>query len=192
GRFAMIRSDRGLYHDDISQIVTDDRGWLWFGCDRGLFKVRQNELEDVANGLATTVQSVCYGRDQGLPPLQAAYGNWPGALRGRDGRLWIPMRSSLAVIDPARLRSDSRPVPVLLKQITVDDRTQAYYGGPIPLRGKIPPGRANLRSASTGLEIVPGYRRLTFTYAALSLSAPESVQFRYRLDGFDEEWSAPT
>ena len=192
GRFSIVRSDRGLYHDDISQIVADDRGWLWFGCDRGLFKVRQHELEDVADGRAPTVQSVYYGRDQGLPTLQASYGNWPGAIRSRDGRLWVPMRSGLAAIDPARLRNDTRPVPMLLKSVEVDDVPVAVYGGPLPVRTQIPAGRANLQTAPASLTVGPAYRRLKIDFTALDLRAPDSVQFRYRLDGFDESWSAAT
>jgi signal transduction histidine kinase len=39
---------------------------------------------------------------------------------------------------------------------------------------------------------IPGARqRITFSYAGLSLSVPERVRFRYRLDGFDHDWSEP-
>ena len=34
-------------------------------------------------------------------------------------------------------------------------------------------------------------RRIAVGYAGLSLSVPERVRFRYRLDGFDREWSDP-
>jgi signal transduction histidine kinase len=34
-------------------------------------------------------------------------------------------------------------------------------------------------------------QRVIFSYAGLSLTAPERVRFRYKLDGFDQNWSAP-
>src|SRR5260370_4489080 len=37
----------------------------------------------------------------------------------------------------------------------------------------------------------PNAKILRFDYTALSLTAPERVRFRYRLEGFDPEWSAP-
>jgi signal transduction histidine kinase len=40
-------------------------------------------------------------------------------------------------------------------------------------------------------QIPPGRRRITLTYAGLSLAVPERVMFRYRLDGFDRDWSEP-
>jgi len=39
-----------------------------------------------------------------------------------------------------------------------------------------------------GAVLPPGARRLEIRYTALSLSAPEKVRFRYRLEGFDPDW----
>ena len=39
--------------------------------------------------------------------------------------------------------------------------------------------------------IPPRPDRVTFGFAALSLSVPDRVRFRYRLDGFDHDWSEP-
>ena len=41
------------------------------------------------------------------------------------------------------------------------------------------------------MTIPPRPERITFTFAALSLSVPDRVRFRYRLDGFDRDWSEP-
>jgi signal transduction histidine kinase/ligand-binding sensor domain-containing protein len=192
GKFTLFRSERGLYEENISQVVSDGRGWLWLGCDRGLFKVRVAELESVADGRSTTVQSVVYGKDQGLPPLQASYGCWPAGLRGRDGRLWIPMRSGLAAIFPARLRNDPLPIPVVLKAVSIDDTLVASYDGPAPIASRLPAGRVGLQEPPVRLQIPPGYRRLAFDFTALSMIAPDSIQFRYRIEGFDDKWGSST
>ena len=39
--------------------------------------------------------------------------------------------------------------------------------------------------------IPPRPQRVTLSYAGVSLSVPERVRFRYRLDGFDQDWSDP-
>jgi signal transduction histidine kinase len=41
------------------------------------------------------------------------------------------------------------------------------------------------------VQVPPGRQRLAFHYAGLSLSVPERVRFKYRLDGFDRDWSQP-
>ena len=38
------------------------------------------------------------------------------------------------------------------------------------------------------LKIPPGRHRLDFQYTALSFVAPEKVRFKYRLNGFDDDW----
>src|SRR5262249_50047422 len=49
-------------------------------------------------------------------------------------------------------------------------------GAPLPVKGST---------------LVPGGgKRLTIKYAGLSLSSPERVRYRYRLDGFDSDWSS--
>jgi len=183
GRFVRFTLEQGLHDDYISQVVADGRGWLWFGADHGIFKVRQQEFEDVAAGRAARVRSICYGRDEGLPNLQANFGNSPGAIRSRDGKLWIPMRSALAVVDPGRLRENPDPPPVLLKRVMVDDRTVASYGGALPVGNS-----ADLQAGRDTLRLLPAHRRLEFEFTALDLVAPENVQFRYRLKGFDNAW----
>jgi ligand-binding sensor domain-containing protein len=50
GKYHSITARQGLHDDFISQIVADGRGWLWFGGDRGIFKVRQSVLDDVCEG----------------------------------------------------------------------------------------------------------------------------------------------
>ena len=36
--------------------------------------------------------------------------------------------------------------------------------------------------------LLPGTRGLAFRYTGLSFTAPEKVQFKYRLDGYDRDW----
>jgi hypothetical protein len=52
----------------------------------------------------------------GLPSLQANFGNSPIALRSRDGRLWLAMRTALAMVDPNNFHENSKPPPVLLSR----------------------------------------------------------------------------
>lgn len=188
GRYADIRTEQGLFDDFISYIVADDHGWLWFGGDRGIFKVRQTELEDVADGKAERVHSIHYGSGEGLPSLQANYGSAPGALRSRDGRIWIPMRTALAVINPERLPANSDPPPVRLLRVLVDDRTVALNRGIVPTPESRDSQVLNLQRADGPLRLPPGLRRLQFDFTALSFITPENMRFRYRLDDYDDKW----
>lgn len=188
GHFAMIAVKQGLFDDFVSQIVADEHGWLWFAANRGIFKVRQQELEAVAEGRAARVRSIHYGQGDGLPSLQANFGNSPIALRSRDGRLWLAMRTALAVVDPKNFHENSKPPPVLLSRVVVSDRTVAAYGGVLSSPEKSGFRILELASTHEELHVPPDHRRMVFEFTALTFVGPENVGFRHRLEGFDEDW----
>ena len=183
GRFAKISSAQGLFNDYISEIVSDNQGWIWFGSDRGIFKVKQKELDAVAEGRANRVQSIHYGHGEGLPSLQANFGAAPNVLRSSDDRLWFPMRTALVVGNLRNLRENLEPPPVLIKQVLVDDKVVATYGGVIPVQHAV-----DLNEPQTVLQLPPSHHRLEFDFTVLSFSAPENIQCQYHLTGFDDDW----
>jgi ligand-binding sensor domain-containing protein/signal transduction histidine kinase len=183
GNYFRATSAQGLYDDQISQIVADGLGWLWLGSDHGIFKIQQQEFEDLADGKINYLRSIRYGRSEGLPGLQANFGVAPGAISSRDGNLWIPLRTGLAVIDPYRVPEYLLPPSVLLTRVTVDGQTIASYDSPLPAMNRI-----DLAKQAGIVHLPPGVHRLEFAFTALSFTAPENVQFRYKLDGVDENW----
>jgi signal transduction histidine kinase/ligand-binding sensor domain-containing protein len=188
GHYTEVNPAQGLYDDYVSHIVADNHGWLWFGANRGIFKVRQQDFEDLAVGKISRVRSVHYGRGDGLPSLQGTFGDSPDVLRSRDGRLWIPMQTGLVVADPAKLSEKADPPLTLLTRVSVDDRVVAEYKGILPAWG----GRARqileLSATDTVLALGPGHGNIKFEYAAFDFSAPENIQFRHRLAGVENEW----
>src|ERR1700733_359983 len=86
------------------------------------------------------------------------------------GRIWFSMNHGLSVVDPIRAANDVAPVLVKIEGVSADG-TPNDLGEPI----RIPSVR----------------QRTTFSYVGLSLSVPERVRYRYRLDGFDRAWSEP-
>jgi signal transduction histidine kinase/ligand-binding sensor domain-containing protein len=188
GHYTEINAADGLYDDYISHIVDDGHGWLWFGANRGLFKVRIQDLQEFRAKRISQVRSVHYGRDEGLPSLQGTFGDSPDVLRDHQGRLWIPMQTALVVADPGKQNSHPAPPPVRLTRVLMDDRVIGKYWGILPApagyRGKI----ADLASPGVKLHLPPDHRRVQFDFAALSFRAPENIQFQYRLKDVDGAW----
>jgi signal transduction histidine kinase len=186
-RYTEFNQANGLYDNYISEIIADPDGWLWFGGNRGIFKVHEQDFESVAAGRATQIRSIKYGHSEGLPNLQAPYGDSPNVLRSRDGRLWFPMETALAVVSPERLNKKIDPPQALLTRVIVDDQMMALYRGILP-SPTAKDGVADLATAKVQLELPPGHRRLEIEFAALGFNAPGNIQFRYRLEGLDENW----
>jgi hypothetical protein len=89
------------------------------------------------------------------------------AIEATDGRLWFATDNGLAWIDPAHLSKNMVPPPVSIRSLATEVK-------------KYEP--------ATALKLPAGTHRLRIEYAALSLSVPERVRFRYRLEGADKDW----
>jgi signal transduction histidine kinase/ligand-binding sensor domain-containing protein len=169
GKFTEVREEQGLYDSYICSIATDESGGFWCASDHGIFRVRLGELEAVAEGGAERIHSVLFGRDEGLNSLQGSYGYAPDAARSRDGRLWFPMRTGLAVVNPDCAPVGRAAPRVLIERVAVDGRSAKTDTR----------GRFVFPSAS---------RRLDVDFTAPTFIAPENVRFRYRIEGLDEDW----
>jgi signal transduction histidine kinase/ligand-binding sensor domain-containing protein len=187
--FEFHRRD-GLWDEYVSQILADDRGWLWIGGNRGIYKMARAELESVAGGHPLRARSVVLGRGDGLPALQASFGVSPVSARCQDGRLLMPMQTGLAVIQPNMLRRNALPPPVNIELLRVNGHTVAGYALATPPVEKEQEQSAplNLRALPPLLRLGPGVNQIEFEFTALSLSSPENVTFRYKLQGVDNDW----
>ena len=189
GSYSRLTTKQGLHDDFISQIVADQMDRLWMAGNGGVFQVPIKELSDVAEGRSDRVRSVLYGRTEGLPSLQASYDAVPGATRSRDGRIWIAMRTGLAVVHTENIHDNPQLPPVLIESVAVDGQPMALYDSHSALRDPEVRNLRDLRHHGLQLQLGANYRKLEINFTALSFTAPENVNFRYRLEGFEDTWN---
>ena len=167
-RARSLDSVHGLPGNNISQILHDDYDRMWFASRTGVFWVHGSHLREYIAGRAENVHAVVLGKDDDLPYLSCLGLFQPAAWKAHDGTLWFATRRGVLRTDPALVNSSSSaPPPVALASITCDSRS---------------------RPLAPVLEIGSDVRKTQIRLSALNLSAPESVQVRYRLDGFDSDW----
>lgn len=151
----------------ISGIVADAGGDLWFNGARGVVRVRAGDVAGLFGGRDRPRYERFDALDA-LPGIAAQFRPLPTAARTQDGRLWFSTTSGLVTIDPRRIVRNPVPPPVEILSLAVD-------GAPVPVHaGKV--------------ALPAGTRNLRIRFTALSLSIPERVRFRYRLEGFDTHW----
>ena len=170
GRFSIIGKDQGLPDGVICDIEDDRNGYYWMSSHNGIIRANLSELNRCADGQIKEVHCLTYGISDGLPALECSGGLQPAGCRTADGRLWFPTSKGLGIVDPQNIITNQFPPPVVIEALLVDDRPE-----------KTPAG-------SLVLQIPPGRHRFEFQYAGLSFIAPEKMQFKYRLEGFDHEW----
>jgi len=188
GRFTRFDVEAGLYDNYISQIVADGDDRLWFAGNRGIFSVRQEEFDALTEGRGGRLRPVVYGKSAGLPDLQPSHGCGPGALFSKDGCLWFPMQTGLAVVDPVKIVENRKPPPVVMERVTIEGRTVAVYRSGVSSTEAPSPRVLDLRLPGAHVRLPPGSRQVEFEFTALSFAAPENVAFKYRMEGLDREW----
>jgi diguanylate cyclase (GGDEF)-like protein len=166
GRFFSYTPEHGLPNASVLAVVEDDRANLWLAGPRQLSRVAKRDLDALADGRIQTMDVVSYGEADGI---RGGFngGSQPSGWKGDDGRLWFASESGVVTVNPDDIPSNPIPPPVHIERIVVDGQA-------------IDPGEE--------VELAAGSKNIEFHYAGLSLLAPEQVNFRYRLEGFDEEW----
>lgn len=193
GKYTRISQREGLHDNFISQIVADKQDRLWLAGNGGIFQVSLPELQSVADdlikGRKSRLRSVLYGRAEGLPSLQPTYDTIPAATRSLDGRVWMAMRTGLAVVHTENIRDNPDPPPVLVERVIVDGEPIAVYDSKSPLRDPDLRTLKDLHQSHSAFSLKANYRKLEIDFTALSFLAPENVNFRFRLEGFEDEWN---
>jgi len=172
GKFTHYCVKEGLFDDIIYQILEDHQGNLWMSCNKGIFTVSKQELNQFAAGKSNSFQCVSYNEKDGLKSRECMGGTQPPGWKTRDGKLWFPTIKGVIMIDPTQIKTNPYPPPVVIEKITADDRSLQ------------PPFLTDAENV-----IFPaGIDRLDIHYAGLSLLVPDKVRFKYRLEGFDKDW----
>jgi ligand-binding sensor domain-containing protein/signal transduction histidine kinase len=168
GRFTAFTARDGLLDDVVFQILDDDRGNLWLSSNHGVARVGKRELEDFAAGRTASIHPAAFGVSDGMRSAECNGAHQPAGWKTRDGRLWFPTIRGVATVDPNRMPLNALLPPVVIEEFRVNGREVTLGDEP----AELPPGRS----------------RMDFQFTALSLLAPEKVLFRYKLEGYDEDW----
>jgi ligand-binding sensor domain-containing protein/signal transduction histidine kinase len=156
----------GSLREQILGIAEDRSGSLWIATSAHL--VRANRYKLIHGGLVDgDVRE--FTIDDGLRGME-------GVKRSRSvvadpaGRIWFSMSRGISMVDPGRLRNNSAPALVQVQSVAADGATIGQQGS---------------------AHIPSGSKRVTLDFNGLSLSIPERVRYRYMLEPFDHDWSAP-
>ncbi len=166
-KFVSFTNRNALAADVIYRILEDKQQNLWCSSNKGIFRVGKAELDKVAGDANASVNPVFYGPADGTLTREASGGGHPAGWQTSDGRMWFATIKGLAVIDPEHIPLNTAPPPIAIEQLFVDNQS-------VPLTQK--------------LTLSPSSSRLDFYYTALSFIAPENVRFKYKLEGFDDNW----
>ena len=157
---------------NIEGITADPMGFLWFRMDRGIRRIALKTLLGCVGKEPCTVPSGAmtrYGLADGLPNDEVVAGEPSVGWLASNGEIWFPTRGGAAIVDTEHLPSNTVAPPVVLQRFLVDDISEPLGSAPV--------------------DIAFGHARFTMEYAGLSFTAPSEVRYRFRLEGFDKDWT---
>lgn len=150
-------------HEPVLGVAIDRNGRLWISTSNHVLRVERDKLLSGVVGDADVRE---FGLADGLRSVEGVK-RPTSVLADALGRIWVSTSRGVSVVDPGQMAGDSAPALVHIEEVAVD-------GNSVDLRGPLR---------------IPGARqRITFSYAGLSLTVPERVRFRYKLDSFDQDW----
>jgi ligand-binding sensor domain-containing protein/signal transduction histidine kinase len=154
----------GLVHS----VLDDGRGSLWMGTTHGVLRVGRVQLRELSEGRRHSIDLTVFGKNDGMRSSECVGQSQPPAARTADGTLWFATAKGFVHTNPAHMvQPPTLPGP-RVAGVTVDHVSR-------PLNGMI--------------LLAPGVNDLEVDYEATRLSNPAQVQFRYRLAGYDTEWT---
>jgi diguanylate cyclase (GGDEF)-like protein len=206
-RFAFSRENSNtIGPGGIATLMEDRRGRIWAGANGGPMSV----LRELPNGKYRIVR---VGRESGMP-----HENVDGLAEDKHGRIWASTDKGIALIDPDTLHARALGLADGVSQNAYWAGTQSqaadgtiFFGGldgvtaigpdaaspwsyaPAVVASALQIGRksapaAELNSGFATIELPAGERDITVEFAALDYSAPQSLRYAYKLDGYDRDW----
>jgi len=163
-RFQPVNPADGSTFNGVSGIVAPPEGGLWFSEHRGVVHLPEAEVQPLLHD-GVTFNS--FGVLDGLTAeLRGAFAS-PSATLTSDGRIWFATTKGVAWINPKRVVRNTVPPSISIESVITDGTKHRADGL---------------------LQLPPRTKNLKISYTATSLTIPERVRFRYKLEGQDTEW----
>lgn len=158
--------DEGLGNDTPLDIVEDDFGIFWIPFNYGIMKVSKQLMIDFAKGKVSRIECTIYDKYDGVK--LRGFTPVSQSLKDSSGKLHFPALVGMISLIPEKIQYNTIKPPVYITQVMVDNQVQ---------------------SDTSNIHIQSGKKRYKFTYTAICLHAPEKVRYKYKLDGYENQWT---
>ena len=168
GKLSRLGAREGLPFDNIYSLEFDRTGGLWLSGDDGLVRLRVRDFDRWAAGEIDSVPFEMLSARDGLREQECNGWGRPASASLSDGTLVYPTLRGIARVDPAALAGSE----LAAGDLYVD---RAWSGD-------------RELDLTRPLELTSQERQLRLRFGAREFLRPESVVFRYRLEGASPGW----
>jgi ligand-binding sensor domain-containing protein/signal transduction histidine kinase len=167
GKLTHYTTAQGLASNSIYELLEDRKGNFWISGPNGISVINRRELDDISEDPSHSLSLTLYGISDGLETTQLYGAEKPGGVVTSQGEVWFasnkgPVRVSLNQTHPYGAS------PVIVEHVLAD-------GLEVPVLQKI--------------SLAPDNAKIEMHYSVIQQRSQERVRFRYKLDGFDRNWT---
>ena len=162
-----LDTTNGMVDYTVFSVLDDGQGFLWMATSRGIVRVQRQQLEELAAQKRKTLDYVLLGKADGMPSSECLGVAQPHSTRAKDGTLWFATAKGLVHTDPDGAVPPAAH-PAELTGALLDDASV---------------------HVNNRLELSPGLEDLVFQFNSQNLANPAQMEFRYKLDGYDRDWT---
>jgi ligand-binding sensor domain-containing protein/signal transduction histidine kinase len=157
----------GLPSNTVYQVTEDNQGTLWITTAKGL-----------ANMDLRATKIRVYTKAQGLLTDQFSYSS---GFKDLHGNIYLGSIKGLVVLDPKKIKDDPFMPPVFVTGFHIQNQEASLNQKDALLHKSI------IETDTISLN----YDQASFNigFAALSFTAPEMIQYAFKMDGLDKEWT---
>ncbi len=163
--------DSGLKSDDIRSIVQDSDGNLWLSTNNGISKL------SFSAGKNTTSQIRNYDVTDGIQGSQ--FTAQAGAITN-DGQILMGGLSGVTIFRPDDIKNYQTTQKPTFIGLTVNGEKVQFNKGDSGFSTDV--------SMLKELSLDPDQNDFTLSFSALDYLRPDDVVYRYKLEGYDQDW----
>lgn len=167
GTFETITAADGLTDEVCYFIEQDDRGIFWIGTNKGIVRFDYEAYNSGQNSKEVRAFKLIT-QDQGLVANEMIAG---ASFKDSKGDLWFGSVGGLTRFDPTKETMNGAPPKVHIENISVSGENIGV---------------------KSDLEIGSDNQNITFIFIGINFTAPDQVEYRYRLKNSGEGWQTTT
>jgi signal transduction histidine kinase/ligand-binding sensor domain-containing protein len=167
-RFLPVSNTVGNAFGGVTGIIETQSGDLWLNGNSGISHIAAAEIEQAIRRSDYHVRAETFDYLDGVPGIAQQLRPIPSALETSDGRLWFATEGGVVFVDSNHISRNALAPPVTIWSLNANG--------------------VRYSAEASGLRLPVHTTDIRLDFTAGSLTLPERVNFRYKLDGFQQNW----
>jgi ligand-binding sensor domain-containing protein/signal transduction histidine kinase len=172
-------TNNGLPAGTVAGVLEDHAKNLWLGTDTGIYRVNHGDVRRALADPQVPLACKLISAVKTLPESSTIFGG-VRALLAPDEYLWFATSEGVLNVDTHHAELEASSFPVYLESFAINGQPPVSL-----LQSGLWPAVA---TNNVPFKMPVDLRSLEIRFTALSFGAPDEIQFRHKLEGFDPDW----